>query len=72
MIRIMGCPYSVDIVLFHKQNIRNHAFLVHGTTAILIELMAIHAFEGDDLAVDFHQTIFDFKLAETNLAALCL
>ncbi|MNE43569.1 hypothetical protein D3C80_1377530 [compost metagenome] len=69
LVRVMGSPYSIDVMGFHELNIADHIFFGQGAAGVAGEFMAVGAFQHNPFAVDFHQTVFDLKRAETNLAA---
>ncbi|MNW63701.1 hypothetical protein D3C74_419290 [compost metagenome] len=65
----MGCAHGVNVIGLHQLDVTDHVFPTNGSTGIRGKFMTIHAFEYNALAVDLHQAVLQFKLAESNLAA---
>ena len=51
IVRIMTCPYSIDIELLHDHDILDHICLAHHISLIRVHLVAIGALDEDWLSV---------------------
>ena len=79
VIRIVSCPYMIDVGAFHHHHVLVHLLSCDGMSTLGIGLMAVHAFELQRLSVDVEITtglselifrsrrVLDFHCAETSL-----
>ena len=58
---------GVDVVLLHHEDVLDHALDRDGLAAIGIDLVAVHAFDQDALAVDEQVAVLDLDLAEADV-----
>ena len=65
IVRIVRGANQVHIVLLHQQDVAQHRLVRHGTTALGIGVLAVHALEEYALPVDVHQGVDQFDFAET-------
>ena len=65
IVRIVRGANQVHIVLLHQQDVAQHRLVRHGTTALGIGVLAVHALEKYALTIDVHQGVGQFDFAET-------
>ncbi|MNP40404.1 hypothetical protein D3C76_1340440 [compost metagenome] len=65
----MGCTHRVNVIGLHQLDVTDHVFPPNGSTLIGGKFMTIHAFEHNAFAIDLHQAVLQFKLAESDPAA---
>ena len=64
LIRVVGGANSVDIVALAGDDVGEHLLLGDGTAQTRVELVAVGAAEDDALAVESHNAVNDFEMAE--------
>ena len=71
IVRIMACPYGIDVELLHQTDILLHVFLRYEITTVRIHFMPVHAFEEYRLPVHQHVAAVQLDTAETDVLPYC-
>ena len=65
VVRVMACPYSIDIELLHDHDILDHIRLAHDISLIWIHLVTVGTLDQDRLAVHEKLTVLNGHIPET-------
>ena len=65
-------PDSIDVVLFHQDNIADHRLTRDSASAVHVELMPVDTFDGDRLSVHQEERISDLYMAKAAVHHECL
>ncbi len=64
IVRVVGCPHRVDVVLLHEPDVGDHVSGAERAPRAGVPLVAVHFADRDPLAVDPEDTIDDLHAAE--------